>query len=121
MPTFELGISSSDAITLFPEFSYEGGKKQIRSDHRTKSGRMYRYTWGDYDRFKFDLEWVAGTDASVVNSWWESDTELLFFITSSTATEVHSVMIMNNESPLRSFNKPYDDYYRGKAILLETY
>lgn len=121
MPGFELGITSADAVTLYPEFNYAGGKKEIRSDHRTKSGRAYIYVWGDYERFKFDLEFVPASDAALLNSWWEDKTELLFFITSDSTTEVHSVMIMNDETPLRSFNKPYDDYYRGKAILLESY
>lgn len=118
--TYQLGISSADAVTLYPDYDYFGGQKQIRSEHRSRSGKLRVYKWGDYDRFKFGLNWVPASDASLVNSWWDTNTKLLLFITSDTATEVHSCMIMNDETPLGSYNEPYVDYYKG-AITLEGY
>lgn len=118
--TFQLGISSADAVILRPEFDYQGGRRQIASSHRTKAGRLYRYTWGDYERFQFTLDFVPASDAALVNSWWSTDTELLFFVSSDTATEVHSVMITAKQTPLRRFRAPYADLYKGK-ILLEGY
>ena len=120
MSTFELGITSATVATLYPEWDYKGGKKQIRSEHRTRAGRLYLYNWGDYEAYKFKVDWVPASDAALVNSWWEANSELLLFITSSTATEVHSVMLMNDETPLLQFTKPYDNYYKGK-IELESY
>lgn len=118
--TFELGISSADAVTLYPEWAYSFGEKQVRSEYRTKSGRLDIYKWYDYKKIKIPLNWVTGSDMAVVNSWWDSNTKLLFLITSDSVTEVHSVMIMNDETPLAQFNRPYNDYYRG-TIELEEY
>jgi hypothetical protein len=118
--TFQLGIDSSDAVTLIPEFDYMQPKRQIRNEQRTRGGKLKLYKWGDFRKFNFSLEWVTASDAAVVNSWFDSNTELLFFINSGSATEVHSVMILNKETPLAAFNRPYNNLYKGK-IQLETY
>ena len=41
-------------------------------------------------------------------------------ITSGDITEVHSVVLMNKDTPFQQFNKPYADKYKGK-VLLEGY
>lgn len=118
--TFELGTSSADAIQLYPEYDYKDATKLIESKHRTKSGAQYSYRWADYERFEFSLEYVSEANASIINSWWNSRTELLYFISSGGSTDVYSVMIMNNENPLDGYIKPYDSYRSGKLIL-ESY
>lgn len=118
--TFELGISSSDAIQLYPEYDYKDNEKIIESKHRTLSGKAYNYKWGEYERFEFSLNYVTEANALIVNSWWNSRAELLYFVTSDSTTDVYSVMIMNNENPLSGYNKPYDTYRKGK-IILESY
>lgn len=118
--TFELGISSATAVTLYPEWDYWEGEKQIRTEMRAKSGRLRLYKWYDYEKISFSNNWVPASDAAVVNSWWDSNTKLLFFITSGSATEVHSVMLMNDDTPLAAYNKPYNNYFKGK-IELEGY
>ena len=118
--TFELGPTSGTAIQLYPEYDY--AKKVIKNESnlRTKTGRQYIYQWGTYTEFKFSVEWVTAANAAIVNSWYQSNTELRLFITSSTATEVNSVRIQGKESPLAEYMKPYDNYYKGK-LELTTY
>jgi hypothetical protein len=118
--SFELGVSSSDAITLYPEYDYKDASKLIESRHRTLSGRQYQYKWGDYEHFEFSLQYVSEANAAIVNSWWDSRAELLFFVNSGGATDVYSVMLMNKDNPLAGYNKPYDVYRKGK-IILESY
>lgn len=118
--TFELGISSSDAVTLYPEYNYKGGDVQLKNQARTLSGKLYLYKRGDYEKFQFSVNYLPASDASLVNSWWDTNTKLLFFINSSTATEVHSVILMNKDTPFQQFNIPYADKYKGK-VLLEGY
>ena len=117
---YELGTNSSDAVTLYPEQEYSKAKQQIRNEHRTRSGKLYLYKWGDYSRIKFDVNWVPASDAALVNSWFDTNTKLLFFVTSDSATEVFSVMLLNKETPLAQYNAPYNNLYRG-TILLEGY
>ena len=120
MSSFELGISSSDAVTLYPEWNYESGKIKIQAEHRTTTGALYQYKFSDYKRFDFSVNWIDSSVAALVNSWWDTNTDLLFFVTSGSATEVHSVHLMGTDTPLRKFDKPYDNYYKGK-IHLEGY
>jgi len=118
--TYELGISSETAITLYPEYDMKNGEKQIRNEHRSKSGKLRLYKWGDYNKISFSLNWVPAADAAIVNSWWDSNTELLFLVTSDTETQVYSVMILNTDTPLSEYNAPYRDYCKGK-VQLEGY
>lgn len=118
--TYELGISSADAVTLYPEWDYFKGERQVRTEHRSKSGKLKLYKWYDFEKISFQNNWVTASNAALVNSWWDSNTELLFLITSDSTTEVHSVMIMNDETPMAAYNKPYNDHFKGK-IELEGY
>lgn len=117
---FELGISSATTVTLNPEYDYAAPSTQLRSETRTRTGKRYEYKWGSYDKFKMSVQFVTASDASLVNSWWDARSELLLFITSDSTTEVHSVMLMNDDKPFSQFQKPYVNLYRGK-IELETY
>ena len=118
--TFELGISSADAIQLYPEYDFKDTNPIIEQRHRTLSGKLYNYRWADYDHFEFSLQYVSRSNASIINSWYNSRAELLFFVNSGGSTDVYSVMIMNDNNPLEKFNKPYDSYMGGKLIL-ESY
>lgn len=118
--TFELGISSADAVELLPEYDYKSDTVKIENRHRAKSGRLYTYLWASYDQIEFSCKYVPASAAAVVNSWWESNTELLFFVTSNSVTEVYSVVLNNKDRPFQKYSKPYADRYEGK-ILLEGY
>ena len=118
--TFQLGITSADAITLYPEFDFTNTTEKIHTEQRTRSGKLYSYTWGSFKRFEFSVEFMSDTNAAIINSWHQADTELLFFINSDTATEVNSVMIRGKKSPISGYMKPFNNYRKG-AIILETY
>lgn len=117
---FQLGPSSATAVTLRPEYDYAEPDRKIESRHRTLSAKEYVYRWSSYERFEFSVQYVPAGDAAIVNSWWDSNTNLLFFITSDSTTEVHSVRLGGEEKPLTGFNPPYHTYRQGK-ILLEGY
>jgi len=116
---YELGISSVDAVELIPDYSYKSPEIKIESKSRTRAGKLYSTKYGSYKHISFNVDYVSSATAALVNSWWETDTELLFFITSGGTTETHSVMLQG-ETPIGGFNAPSIEYYRGK-INLETY
>jgi len=121
MSTYLLGITSANAIDLHPMPSkYNQARKQKRSGTRTRDGSYFEYVWYTHGKWTISTEFLSGTDASIVNSWWESRAELLLFVTSSTATAVNSVMMMDTNEPFGKFNKPYDNLFKG-TIKLETY
>lgn len=118
---YELGTSSNTAIVLRPEYSSKPkNRKQTRSDLRARTGVHYKYIWATYDKILLNLNYVPASDAAIVNSWWESGSDLLLFITSDSITEVRSVQVMNKEIPFSQFTKPYDNLMKGK-IELEGY
>jgi len=115
-----LGPSSATEITVYPEWDYGFQTNQTRSDMRTPAGKLYQYNFGSYQTFDLDLKYVPSSEAVVVNSWFDSNTKLLFFVTSGTATEVHSVVMMNDESPFNQFEEPNESLWKG-SIELGTY
>ena len=117
MTIYELGVSSATAVQLYPDFNIKTGRKQIRNEHRSKSGRLRLYKWGEYHKIKFKLEWVPAADANTINSWWRANTELLWFVTSGTTTITEEVMLLNKETPLNQYSEPYDNLLRGTLLL----
>lgn len=120
MATYHLGVSSASMLQVYPEFDYTKEKIQNRSDFKTSTGRMYQYTWGSYTRIDFSLNYVPGSDYALINSWFNSNSDLLFFVVSDSVVEVHSVHFVNDKSPLSQHNEPTDQLWSGK-IELETY
>ena len=117
---YSLGPTSGTAIVLEPTYAFADVTEKIQSEHRTQSGKSYIYKWGDYRRFSIPVEYFSVSSAAIINSWWETNTELLFFISSDSGVDVSSVRISNKSAPFVSFAKPYDDEMNG-TILLETY
>lgn len=117
---YYIGMNHATKIELFPEYDFKIAKKQIRDQHRSKSGRLRLYKWADYNRIEFSLTWIQDADAVIINSWWDTNTELLFYVTSDSTTDVYSVMILNTDTPLSQYDAPYIDHRKGK-MLLEGY
>ena len=116
----ELGPTSATAIDLKVNYASIHGKKQLSSQHRTLAGSLYVYTWSTYIKHIFNVNHMSTSNASIVNSWWENNTELLLFITSDSNTEISSVIITNKDKPVNKFEKPYYTFQKG-SIKLESY
>lgn len=107
-------------LQIYPEWEMKRFTKQNRHDHRTKGGKLYSYTWGDYERFEIPVDYVPNSKASIVNSWWSTDALIYFKIYSGGVWEVNSCHLMNDSAPLPSFVRPYTNYRKGNLIL-ETF
>jgi hypothetical protein len=114
---FELGPTSATAVTITPTPEYGAPKQQVRSQTRTRNGRLFVHKFGSFERFNIPLEFVPASVQTLVASWWDTNTNLLLFITSDSVTEIHSVMLLNQEQPLNTFQNPYTDLYQGSLIL----
>lgn len=117
--TWALFVDSSNSISFSPEWGMSSPDRKVESKHRTKTGALYRYKWGDWGEFKFKLDYVNSSDSAIINSWWKSNTELLF-IDENDANTLSSVYIMNSSKPLTVNVKPYLEYKKG-TINLSTY
>jgi len=117
---YTLGITSAAEVTLIPEWNYNNGEEMEYSRYRTNAGRLYQYQWYRYGSIKFDTKFVNSETMSIVNSWWASQTKLLFFVNNGSTVDVSSVMLVNKNAPFMENVKPYTEYWQG-AIELEEY
>jgi len=118
--TYELGITSVDAVQLYPAWDYSNGDTMTKSQHRTRSGNLYQYKWNDYKKISFKASWVNSSTSSIVNSWWSSQAKLIWFVADGATVDVTSVMILNKDAPFQQNVKPYTEYWQG-VIELEEY
>ena len=65
-----------------------------------------------------DIAFVDSSFKAVVNSWWNTNTDLLWM--EEGGADVTSVHLTNKSQPIDGFVKPYNDLFKGK-IELGTY
>ena len=111
MPQYRLFVDSINGVDVDPEYNLTEKDKKIESRHRVRSGEEYVYKFGEYKIIKFNVMYVNSSFKSIVNSWWSSNTELLFMEVG--ASVVSSVRIVNKELPIGKFIKPYTDTFKG--------
>lgn len=116
--SYALFVDSSTSVTLEPEYDFSRDDEKIEDVHRMRDGSMFRYKWGEFDKWKFSVRYVNSSDASVINNWFKSNQQLLFMEVG--ATQVHSVYITNKKLPISKLIKPYDNLFEG-GLELETY
>lgn len=108
----------TNVVSMNPEWNLKFDDKKIETAHRTRSGKMYRYAWGKYDRCKFDVQYLSSADMCQVNSWWYTNTPLVLYDLNSSA--VVSGYLVNANYPIGELVMPYTDYFKG-TIELEAY
>jgi hypothetical protein len=107
-------------LQVYPDWEMKRFTKQNRNEHRTKGGKLYSYTWGQYNRFEVPVEYVSNSKASIINSWWSTDALIYFKIYSGGVWEVNTCHLMNDSAPLPSLVRPYTNYRKG-TLTLETF
>lgn len=118
--TYTLGPTSATEITLIPAWDYTDGEDMNRTTMRSKTGKLFTYKWNDVKTINFKVNYMDNSDAAVVNSWWDTQSKLIFFKDDDGTTECTSVVIMNKSAPFRKHQKPYTTKFQG-AIKLEEY
>ncbi len=115
---FRLFVDSNNGVTLEVEYDYDDQREKIEDRHRVRNGGQYFYKWSAFDKISFSVKYVNSSTRSIVNSWWESNTDLLF--KDENETKVYSVHLLNDNLPISKFIKPHDDLWQG-TIELEGY
>lgn len=104
-------------LLLHPEWSYRDQQSQIQSQHRTQSGRLFSYLWGNFAKFHVPLRFVTSADQSLINAWWQGQDDVAFTLNSSEAKSTVMCRIVNDGKPINRFVQPYDDLYAGDLSL----
>jgi hypothetical protein len=113
-----LSIDSSNNVSFEVEYDFRSKDTILKSEHITRAGRKFTYKWGDLRRREFSVRFLSSGTASVINSWWVSNADLI--LQESGSTEVFSCRLANDNTPISKFEKPYNDKFKG-IIELESY
>ena len=105
-------------VSLNPEWNIKFDDRKVETAHRTRSGKMFRYVWGKYDRCKFDAQFISSADMCQINSWWYVNVPLVLYDINSSV--VLSGYLVNAAAPVSELVMPYPDYFKG-TIELEAY
>jgi len=103
--TYRLFVDSNNGIDVEPEYDYKEPDEKIENRHRVRSGEEYVYKWGEFNRWEFSVEYINSSDRAIINSWWSSNTDLLWMEEGSSV--VSSVHITNKTKPVDKPHKPY--------------
>lgn len=110
--------SATNSIQLYPEYSYRDEAEKIETVHRSRSGKEYRYKFGDFGRWRIPLSFLTSSDAAQINEWWNTNTDLTY--TEDGGTTTYGVRLVNDKKPIGGFVEPYDDLWTG-TLELEEY
>lgn len=112
-------VDSAHSIQVYPEIdSFKREDEKMETTHRTDGGREYRYSTGSFQSIKFDLKFISSSQQAIINSWWLTNTDLLFL--DDVAGQVTSVHIVNKKKPIGKYSGIYTDQFEG-SITLETF
>jgi len=113
-------VGSYVTLTNIAGYGYRFAETIDRKDIRTK-GQLYTYIQnGSWHKLKIPASYVNSADRSLINSWWKTATNLLFFEDSDQTSTYHTVRIMGVQEPFQSFVRPYFRTYYAGEIILET-
>lgn len=117
---YHLGPDTDNLIRLYPNWDYSDGEQVEATLLRSATGKLFERKIYDFKRISFTTDYVPSSDASFVNSWWDSQAKLIWQIElGSEIMSVSSVMLMNNSAPFMEHNNPYTTKYKGQIILEE--
>lgn len=78
MRGYYLGPSSDTAILVYPK-DITRGRAKLETVNHTRGGKRYSVFQGAHAKYKLEVEHVSSSDAALVNSWWASDTTVMFW------------------------------------------
>jgi len=113
-------LTAVDAIRLYPEWSFEARSELIRSRHRTRAGAQHDLIWSKYLAYSMPLRFLPGSEAELLNWWWERGFPLLLTLDSSDSEGLHVVRIVNETQPIGRRVRPYPDLWEGTLRLEST-
>lgn len=110
-------LTEVDALSLHPDWSLEERERVVRAHHRAPAGRLYQYTWHRHAEFRVPLRWLTGSQAALLNWWWEAQLELAFTPDGADPAAVQLCRIVNDRQPIGRRMRPYGDLWQGRLEL----
>ena len=98
------------------EFDWKREDKRLESNHRTRSGKQFRYKWGEFERVAFAVDQVNSATAAQINSLWITGSVCVV----TRYSDVISGYIVNAQSPFNKVTDARYDLWQGR-IELESF
>jgi len=112
---YRLFVDSSAGVSIDPEWDYASTDRKVENRSMGRSGLSEVYKYGEFIGRNFSLRYVDSATASVINSWWASNTPLLFMREGD--TEVSTVLLANEKTPIGKLERPYAGQFSGTIEL----
>ena len=124
MGSILLGIPNSGYIVLsdLAGYSYSFNHTIDKKEIRTKGGTLFTYVTadGNFSKFTLPLTYVGSSDVSIINSWFNTATNLRYIEDNAFPNSYYTVRTTGKDEPFRGFNKPYfRQFYKG-SVVIET-
>lgn len=110
-------LATVDPLVLHPDWSFEERGALIRSQHRTRSGELHTFVWDRYFAYTVPLAYLSGSEAALLNWWWESQWTLLVTLDTSDSESLRLVRIVNDTQPIGRRVRPHADLWQGSLRL----
>jgi len=108
-----LMANSLSSVLVFPRYQgFLNSSQKVGSKYTTDTGAYFNYTWVIKERVKFTVSYVNSSFRSVVNDWWENNTDLIWIPTDVTSGSFN-VRLVNKTAPISKLSEPYDKRFEG--------
>lgn len=97
-------VFSDYQLELYPSGEYQEDIIKMESTLQTRGSKTYKYKWGCYEKIKFPVRHLSPTQASIVNSWYESNADLNFYPHSITNFQVMSDSLVADPTDLSAWS-----------------
>jgi hypothetical protein len=85
-----------------------------RAQHRTDTGKLYSYRWGEFEEWAFSVERMDKADAEQINTWWRNRVMLTISFASNSESYAIDGRIGGDTTPMFATYYGYINLMRGK-------
>ena len=114
-------VSFRRKIDISAGYDYKNGKILDRILSRNIGGSLRVYTGpGSHRKFNIPISWVSSKDASAINSWWQTGTDLRIIENDDFPNSYYNVRIIGDKQPLNRYQQAHFGEYLTGVLDMET-
>lgn len=116
-------VGSESPVSLHPTWDYLERNNKNKSFVRTQGGQLNAFTKvGNYNEYSLPVDYVTSASATLINSWWSSDSELELTVSRGIGGQQFgiNVKITNDLNPLNMYVENKYTAFKG-LVFLTTY
>lgn len=107
----------ADEQVLTPNWELNQREVLLASRSTSLGGRSSIVRWGGYNGFTIPLDYVPSSVADLFHHWWRIQAPCLFTLDTSDENACWPVRIVNQQTPLGGYRRPYSTLRSGALEL----